>query len=135
MLAVIETPRWSFTKYRVVDGRPVAEFRSPLPNIFNYGYIEGTRAPDGMEEDAIVLGPTLKAGARVDAKGAGVVLFRDAGVTDDKRVLSADGRIGFADWLAINAFFIAYSAFKTVRRLIIERRLGACVFGGVVRNI
>lgn len=135
MRAFIETPKWSVVKYKAEGGRLVREFVSPLPNLFNYGFIEGTKAPDGMEEDAIVLGPTLMAGARVEAKRAAVVLFTDAGVRDNKTVLSVDGKIGRADLLAIYAFFIVYSAYKTLRHLLVERRLKACVFGGIVRNI
>lgn len=57
MKIVIETPKYSFWKYQKTDKGYERAFFSPLPTIFNYGFIEGTTGPDGMEEDVVVLGP------------------------------------------------------------------------------
>ena len=45
----------------VTVDRPLGSYHSEHPNIhypINYGYIKGTMAPDGEEEDAYVLGVT-----------------------------------------------------------------------------
>ena len=130
MKVVIETPKWSFTKYGTDGGRPVPEFVSPLPNIFNYGYVEGTKAADGMEEDAIVLGPTLKAGDRVEARRVGVVRFLDRGLKDDKIVCSMRGRLSASERASISAFFTVYAAYKTLRYALAGRPHPVCRYLG-----
>ena len=130
MRVVVETPRWSFTKYRFAGGAFRPDLVSPLPALFNYGFIEGTRAADGMPEDAIVLGDRLRQGSKVDVKRLGKVRFVDDGVADDKAVASAEGRIRLIDKLMIRLFFTSYTVFKTVRYLIKERRLARCRYLG-----
>src|SRR5436190_685566 len=62
-LAVIELPRGGLVK-RSAGGR--IDFVSPLPCPYNYGSLPGTRGGDDDPIDAIVLGPRLRAGTRVD---------------------------------------------------------------------
>jgi inorganic pyrophosphatase len=132
MRVTVETPRWSFTKCRIEGGRLVREFASPLPSIFNYGFVAGTVAADGSGEDAIVLGARLDAGEAVDVVRVGTVRFVDDGVRDDKAVTSSDGKISQSDRAAVWAFFMFYALFKTVRCLLKEGRLGRFRFGGFV---
>ena len=134
MRIVVETPRWSFVKYRLTDGKAVRELVSPLPNLFNYGFVEGTMAADGMEEDAILLGPALRAGARVDAAKVGVVRFIDDGKRDDKIVASATGGMSLVDRAKIRVFFTAYAAFKTAHYLVRGHRWALCNFGGLEKS-
>ncbi len=115
MRVFIETPRWSFTKYGISEGMLEKEYVSPLPTLFNYGFVIGTKAADGMEEDAIVLGKTLKQGQTVEVREVGVVRFRDGGLEDDKLVMSSGVGAGFVDRAMINVFFTVYAVFKTLR--------------------
>jgi len=130
MRVVVETPRWSFTKYRSVVGGFEPDLVSPLPALFNYGFIEGTSAADGMPEDAIVLGGRLRQGSRMDVKRLGVVRFIDDGVADDKAITSAGGRVTLVDKAMIHLFFAMYMVFKSVHYLLKERRLARCRYNG-----
>lgn len=80
---VIEVPRWSFLK-RGSDGR--IDFVSPIPCPFNYGSIQDYVGLDGELLDALVLGPRLPRGARVQVTAFGAVSVTDRGVTDDKLI-------------------------------------------------
>lgn len=105
---VIEVPRLTFVK-RKPDG--AVDFISPLPCPYNYGSIEGTRGPDGDPLDALVLGPRLTFGARVETWVRGVIHFEDAGDFDPKIVcsphpLTAPQRRG------VERFFYTYMWFK-----------------------
>lgn len=133
MKVVVETPKHSFTKYLYVDGEYRVEFRSPLPTLFNYGFVEGTVGQDGRPVDAIVLGKWLKQGTEVDVLEVGTVGFTDDGLADDKKVASADGTIGFVDRLRVYIFFTTYALFKIIRYLVVERRLARCVYRGFTR--
>jgi inorganic pyrophosphatase len=130
MKVTVETPKWSFTKYRVGKGGVEAEFWSPLPNLFTYGFLEGTKAEDGMEEDVIILEGGYAPGELVEAREIGVVRFIDDGKKDDKRVASVSGRIGAFDATKIRVFFTVYALFKVLRSLTKEGRLIRCRFGG-----
>jgi inorganic pyrophosphatase len=130
MKVTVETPKWSFTKYRAGKGGVEAEFRSPLPNLFTYGFLDGTKAEDGMEEDVIVLEGGFRPGERVEVTEVGVVRFTDDGKKDDKIVASVVGRIGWGDVAKIRVFFTVYAMFKTARGFFAERRLVRCSFGG-----
>jgi len=126
---IVETPKWSFTKYHTVRGKTEREFLSPLPNLFNYGYIPGTKAADGMEKDVIVLGARMPQGP-ADVVEAGVVSIIDDGLADDKVIASADGKVTEDAKIRIHIFFSAYMAYKAVRYLVAERRLAKCSYGG-----
>jgi len=112
----IETPRGSFVKARPGGGR---DFVSPFPCPFNYGSVPGTRAPDGEEVDALVLGPRLAAGARCRRTVLGVVAFVDAGRRDDKLVCGRGDELESARTrAAIRAFFTLYALCKRVGALL-----------------
>lgn len=109
MKVVVETPKWSFRK-RIEEGKEYRKvFSSPVPTPFNYGFIGGTTARDGMPLDVIVLGETLEAGSVLDVTVIGRVLFLDDGVDDDKYIASLDGeRHQLRIWL----FFTVYAFAK-----------------------
>jgi inorganic pyrophosphatase len=129
MRVFIETPKYSFVKYRIVGGALKREFLSPLPNLFNYGFIEGTVSADGMEKDAIVLGRRLKQGIEVDVAQVGVVHIIDGGVMDDKVVTSSDGKMSFWDRVKIEVFFRAYMEYKKARCIVLGGNR-KCSYGG-----
>ena len=131
MEVIIETPKWSFVKYVHEGGRFRPALKSPLPTLFNYGYVKGVDGRDGMPQDAIVLGARLPQGGEVEVRPVGVVRFTDCGLKDDKMVTSKDGRMAVTDMVKIHAFFTAYALFKTVRCLLQERRLAMCLYGGL----
>ncbi|MFH0862543.1 MAG: inorganic diphosphatase [Candidatus Altiarchaeota archaeon] len=130
MNVVVETPKGSFRKYRKKGVKYVTDLTSPMPTLFNYGFIEGTLAADGMPQDAIILGGRIAQGSKLDVVWAGTVRFVDDGVADDKAVTSTDGRIRLVDRLMIHLFFSAYTAYKIVRYLVRERRLARCRYLG-----
>ncbi len=80
---LIETPRGNFAKR---DVRGAVEFLSPLPCPFNYGCVPTLAAPDGDAFDAVVLGPRLSVGQRLQIIVYATVLFIDAGQQDDKLI-------------------------------------------------
>ena len=82
---VIEIPRWSFLK-RGSSER--VDFVSPLPCPFNYGSIIAYVGSDGDLLDAVVLGPRLPRGKRVEVEAQGAVGFTDRGIYDDKLICS-----------------------------------------------
>ena len=82
---VIEVPRGSFIK-RGSAGK--VDFISPLPCPFNYGSLPDYLGLDGDLLDALVLGPRLPAGTRVQAKAWGAVRMVDHGMLDDKLICS-----------------------------------------------
>jgi len=81
----IEVPRGSFLK-RGCDDR--LDFISPLPCPFNYGAVHDYVGLDGDLLDALVLGPRLPRGARVQVKALGAVGLTDRDMYDDKLVCS-----------------------------------------------
>lgn len=80
---LVEVSRGGQVKRRT-DGS--VDFVSPLPSPFNYGCLEGTMAPDGDPLDALVLGPRLSAGTRVEREVLAVYGFLDRGALDPKLV-------------------------------------------------
>jgi inorganic pyrophosphatase len=80
---VIEIPRGSFLK-RGSTG--TLDFVSPLPCPYNYGSVPGYLGLEGDLLDALVLGPRLRAGARVEVYAYGAVGLADRGLYDDKLV-------------------------------------------------
>jgi inorganic pyrophosphatase len=122
----VEVPRGSFVK-RGADG--AFEYASPLPSPFNYGSLPGTVAADGEGVDAVLLGPTLRAGAEVRAEVLGVVRFIDAGLPDEKLVCGAPP-LSDADRRTIARFFRRYARLKwVVHRL--RRKTGRTAFDGL----
>jgi inorganic pyrophosphatase len=84
---VIEVPRGSFLK-RGSTGH--LDFISPLPCPFNYGSVPTLIGGEGDLLDAVVLGPRLKPGSRVQVPAWGAVTLVDRGMSDDKMICSAD---------------------------------------------
>ena len=82
---VIEVPRGSFLK-RGSTGR--LDFVSPLPCPFNYGSVPNYIGLEGDLLDAVVLGPRLALGARINIKAWGAVVLTDRGMSDDKLICS-----------------------------------------------
>jgi inorganic pyrophosphatase len=113
---VIEISAGSFVKTAERDGKMVREFFSPLPSLFNYGYVASTRGEDGLPQDVVVLGRRLVRGCRLEAQTVGVVRFSDRGVRDDKLVATQDGRpVNRFERLLLVGFFSVYAAFKRLR--------------------
>jgi inorganic pyrophosphatase len=128
---LVETPKYSFRKYRAVQDGFIVEFTSPLPTLFNYGHIIGTQSDDGMEEDAVVLGEKLGQGQVVEGNPVMVALFTDDGLRDDKKIISPEGGITAADKIKLHFFFLAYSLYKTLYYLIVQGRLTRCGYLGL----
>jgi len=82
---VVEIPRGSFLK-RGSTGH--IDFISPLPCPFNYGSVPAYLGLEGDLLDALVLGPSLPVGTRVQVPAWGAVILMDRGMTDDKLVCS-----------------------------------------------
>lgn len=108
----IEVSRGGFIK-RDPHGR--IDFISPAPCPFNYGSIPGVQGDDGEPMDVVVLGPRLPLGAEGEAPLRGRVRFLDAGVRDDKWVLSS-APLGRRDRLRLWLFFQTYARLKALAR-------------------
>ena len=83
---VIEVPRGSFLK-RGSTGH--IDFISPLPCPFNYGAVPTLLGLEGDLLDALVLGPRLRLGTRVQVSAWGAITLTDRGLWDDKLVCGA----------------------------------------------
>ena len=88
---VIEIPRGSFLK-RGSTGH--LDFISPLPCPFNYGSVPQFVGLEGDLLDAVVLGPRLARGSRVEVQAWGAVTLTDRGMSDDKLVCSREPLTG-----------------------------------------
>ncbi|MEA3229842.1 MAG: inorganic diphosphatase [archaeon] len=130
MKIIIETPKYSFFKYRKVGAEYKKDFFAPIPAIFNYGYVDGTMASDRMAEDAIVLGPRLLQGTVLDnvVKINGVVKFIDDSVKDDKKIIYLSG---FKSTSILSLYFRIYTLYKIFLYLLSERRIARCRFEGI----
>src|SRR5438067_6660630 len=82
---VIEIPRGSFLK-RGSTGH--IDFVSPLPCPFNYGSVPSHIGLEGDLLDAVVLGPRLELGRRIQTRAWGAVTLTDRGMSDDKLICS-----------------------------------------------
>jgi len=105
---VIEVPRGSFLK-RGSTGR--IDFVSPLPCPFNYGSVPNYLGLEGDLLDALVLGPRLPLGARLDVHAWGAVTLTDRGMTDDKLICSEHAP-STAQRLDVLRFFNFYAKCK-----------------------
>lgn len=130
MKIVIETSKYSFSKYRRTENGYERAFFSPLPTIFNYGFIEGTKGPDGMEEDVVVLGPRLPRGSTFEREGFdGIVRFLDDSVRDDKRLIYISG---FCSPSLLAFYFRLYALFKIFLYAFCEGKITKCRFEGIL---
>jgi inorganic pyrophosphatase len=130
MKVVIETPKYSFIKYNKQGSRFVKEFLSPIPAIFNYGFIEGSLADDGMEKDVVVISPHMPQGTVLDVdRFHGVVKFVDDSLEDNKEIVCKGG---FYSKPIFYFYFHLYATFKIAYYLILKRKLANCRFEGIV---
>ena len=84
---VIEIPRFSFLK-RGSSGD--IDFISPLPCPYNYGSVPTHIGLEGDLLDALVLGPRLMLGQRLELPVWGAVGLRDRGLYDDKLICARE---------------------------------------------
>jgi len=105
----IEYARWSMVKHRS-DG--AIDFVSPLPCPYNYGSLAGRSSGDGQALDALVLGPRLPVGARLQLPVLGVIGFLDLGVHDPKVIFGVGG-LSARDRAGLELFFRVYARFKS----------------------
>ena len=111
---VIEIPRWSFLK-RGSTGR--IDFISPLPCPFNYGSVPDRIGLEGDLLDAVVLGPRLSRGTRLQIPARGAVGLAERGLYDDKLICSGRA-IDDGTRQRMVAFFRAYIFAKRVLNLV-----------------
>jgi inorganic pyrophosphatase len=129
MKIIIETPKYSFWKYNKTDKGYEKAFFSPLPTIFNYGFVEGTKSADGMEEDVVVLGPCLPRGSTLKRKTFdGTVKFLDDSVRDDKKIVYISG---FRSPVLLALYFRLYALFKVFLYAFREGKFATCRFEGI----
>lgn len=108
MEVVIEIPRGSFLK-RGSTGH--LDFLSPLPCPFNYGSVESLIGLEGDLLDAVVLGPRLPRGARVNVKAYAAIGLTDRSMYDDKLICSQQPLTSRQKWLVLG-FFRLYAKCK-----------------------
>ena len=105
---VIEIPRGSFLK-RGSTGH--IDFVSPLPCPFNYGSVPSHIGMEGDLLDAVVLGPRLSLGRRIQTRAWGAVTLTDRGMSDDKLICS-DRAPSLSQRRNVLRFFRFYAACK-----------------------
>jgi inorganic pyrophosphatase len=110
---VIEIPKWSFLK-RGTSGE--LDFISPLPCPFNYGSIPDYVGLEGDLLDALVLGPRLGRGERVEVIAHGAVGLSDRGMYDDK-VICSRGPLSRSDRDRVLRFLRIYGRCKRMLNL------------------
>lgn len=115
---VIEIPRGSFLK-RGSDGR--VDFVSPFPCPYNYGSIHQYIGGEGDYLDAVVLGPRLSAGSRVEVNAYGAVGLSERFMYDDK-LICAPEPLTATQRTAVLRFFHLYAACKGVLNMLRRRR-------------
>ena len=132
MKIIIETPKYSFFKYeKIRDGFKKVMF-SPIPTVFNYGYIDGTEGPDGMPVDVAVFGPRLAKGSVIDREDGrkfdGVIRFVDDSLRDDKNIIYVSG---FRNTFILSIYFRIYVKYKFFRYFLSKRKVTVCRFEGI----
>lgn len=115
---VIEIPKGSFLK-RGSCG--TIDFISPLPCPFNYGSVPGWLGGEGDLLDAIVLGPRLPAGTRLEVTARIAVGLAERYMYDDKLVCS-ERRLSPSDYCMIISFMHFYAFCKGLRNRLKGRR-------------
>lgn len=129
MHVVIETPKYSFFKYHREGSAFVKEFLSPVPTIFNYGFIEGSLAADGMEKDVLVIGPRMPQGAVLEVSQTdGIVRFVDDSLEDNKEIVYLGGYFSRSFFYL---YFHLYATFKIMYYFVLKGRISYCRFHGI----
>ena len=107
---VIEIPRGSFLK-RGSTGQ--IDFISPFPCPFNYGSVPNFLGLEGDLLDALILGPRLSLGTRIEVKAWGAVTLTDQGMMDDKLICS-NHRPSLIECQSVLQFFRVYAKCKGI---------------------
>ncbi|NOQ55282.1 MAG: inorganic pyrophosphatase [Nanohaloarchaea archaeon] len=133
MQIIIETPKYSFFKYDLISpNRYKKVMFSPIPIIFNYGSIVGTRAQDNMPVDVIVLGPRMRQGSIIERddnkKFDGAVHFIDDSIVDDKMIVYVRG---LKSRSVLSLYFRVYALYKIIWNLISKRKITGCRVAGI----
>ncbi|NOQ37700.1 inorganic pyrophosphatase [archaeon] len=132
MKIIIETPKYSFFKYEKIEGRYKKIMFSPIPTVFNYGYIDGTEGPDGMPVDVAVFASRMSKGAVINRDDArkfdGVIWFVDDSVRDDKNIIYVSG---FRNTSILSIYFWIYAKYKFFRYFMLKRKVTVCRFEGI----
>jgi len=105
---VIEVPRGSFLK-RGSTGH--VDFISPLPCPFNYGSVPSYLGLDNDLLDALLIGPRLPLGTRIQVRAWDAVSLTDRGMTDDKLICS-DHPLSQSERQKVLRFFHFYAKCK-----------------------
>lgn len=105
---VVEIPRGSFIKR---GSTAHIDFISPLPCPYNYGSVPQLLGLEGDLLDALILGPRLARGTRIQVKAWGAVMLTDRGMTDDKLICS-DHRPSAVECQNVLQFFQWYAKCK-----------------------
>jgi inorganic pyrophosphatase len=120
--AVIEMP--AGTKLKIEKDKATGLFlvdrQLPIECPANYGFIEGTTAPDGDADDIFMLGDRLATGTEVEEyEVLGVYVCMDQGVRDDKLVAVPGGLRGYDSWkdiIAVGSYLSKYKeGFQVIR--------------------
>lgn len=122
---VIEVPRGGHIK-RTDAG--TIDYVSPFACPFNYGSVPDTRSGDGDRLDVVVLGPKLRAGARVKCRVVGLIDFTDAG-EDDPKFICSDTAPTTHELAVVTGFFKRYAYLKGALNWL-RRKSGATRYGG-----
>lgn len=105
---VIEIARGSFLKRGSTHH---IDFISPLPCPYNYGSVPQLLGLEGDLLDALVLGPRLSRGTRIQVRAWGAVTLTDRGMVDDKLICS-DHRPSAFERQNVLRFFHLYAKCK-----------------------
>jgi inorganic pyrophosphatase len=105
---VIEIARGSFLKRGSTHH---IDFISPLPCPYNYGSVPQLLGLEGDLLDAVVLGPRLPRGTRIQVRAWGAVTLTDRGMADDKLICS-DHRPSPLECQNVLRFFHLYAKCK-----------------------
>jgi inorganic pyrophosphatase len=111
---VIEIPKWGFVKRGSLGA---VDFVSPFPCPFNYGSVPEFVGLEGDLLDALVLGPRLARGSRVEVAARGSVGLSDRGMYDDKLVCSGEV-LGPGERERVLRFFRLYGRCKRLLNLL-----------------
>jgi inorganic pyrophosphatase len=129
MRIVIETPKYSFRKYQKEGSQFKTEFFSPIPTLFNYGFVDESMSDDGMEKDVIVIGPAMRQGDILERDHFdGIVRFVDDSFRDDKNIVYIEG---FFSKPLFSSYFRMYALFKCILYFFRKRKFCVCRFEGI----
>ena len=126
MKIIIDTPKWSFIKYK---DNGIIDYPSPIPFTVNYGRAVGIKSNEGDDADVVVLGKRIKKGIELEVPVVGVINFIDRGIDDPKYLCSFES-VSRIDRGNVIIFFTLFSIFKNVLNRL-RRKKGITKFNGV----